>query len=220
MISINNVYNKQIRNDWEIESLQNINEITFLKPCGKYDLTKIPNSVYKLSFVYKFENNPAEIPEFIREVEFYEYDYPLESLPTNITKVEINKGFNRPTDNLGDNFISINFGNNFNQAIDNLPSSLVKITLGKEFTYPINNLPENLKFIHLHNPSYDFTTILKLPKSLLLLQIGTNKDIDIDLDLKSEYFSKTIKYNYFKEKKHTIEFGISCCHCVNFYFFS
>ena len=190
-----------------------------VKPYGTYDLTKIPNTVVKLDFRYKFENNLEEIPEFVRELVFYDFNLPLENIPSNINCVIIEKGFNLPVDNLGNNFIELDFGANFNQPIDNLPSSLIKITLGANFMQSINNLPNNIKFIHLHNPYYDYTTIKKLPLSILFLQLGTqNVDITLDLD---KIITERKNFHSTKEKNFGISNGhaFKCDYFNNFYFF-
>jgi len=163
------------------KQIKSIDILSFTTP--KYiDLNFIPNSTKKLIFHYKFINKPNEIPKFIKEIEFYEYYYLLEDLPTSVENIIINKGFNNNVDNLGNNFKYIDFGNSFNNPVDNLPNSLEKIVLGQNFNKPINNLPDNLKILFLHNISYDHTTIMKLPKSIICLQIKINDDIELDIN--------------------------------------
>jgi hypothetical protein len=194
-----------------------IDEMILTNPNVKYDFTNLPITVRKLIFHYTFVNNPTDIPEFVKEVEFYYYVCPLENLPTNINHVIISNGFNHPVDNLGNNFITIGFGDSFNQDISNLPSSLEKIILGYMFTHSINNLPDSIKFLRLHNPNYEHNSIQKLPKSIILFQIGI-RNIDLVLNLNSSPLDK--KHYHIREKN----FGLSCdatgCdYFNNFYFY-
>ena len=186
-----------------------IHEIIFSKPYGKYNFDMIPYEVKKLSFNYKYENNPSDIPDFIKDVYFYDYTNLLEDLPTNIETVIINKGFNNVVDNLGNNFKIIDFGSNFNQLVDDLPTSLEKITFGINFTHTINNLNDNIKSLYLHNQVYDYSKISKLPKSLIFFQIGTNADIE--LKLIPDY---NVKQFCFLENSYKINFQ----YYKNFYF--
>lgn len=190
-----------------------IHEIKLSKPYGKYDLSKIPSSVYKLIFNYKYENNPMEIPCSIKEVSFYIFDYPLENLPTNINHVFINQGFNHVVDNLGNNFITIDFGRDFNQNISNLPSSLEKIVLGTSFTHSINNLPDNIKFIHLRNCMYEHNSIFKLPKSIILFQLSTiNESIELELNVELSEGKK-----YYGVKENNFDFSTGNSNNNNYY---
>lgn len=204
-----------VRYNSDLDNLTNFNEpiyeIIFSKPYGKYNLDMIPNEVKKLSFNYKYENKPSDIPNFIKEVYFHDYTYLLEDLPTSIETITINTGFNNVVDNLGNNFKIIDFGSKFNQLIDDLPTSLEKITLGINFTHSINNLNDNIKALYLHNNVYDYSKISKLPKSLIFFQIGTNTDIELKLypDYNGKQFS-------FLEKSCEVNFK----YYKNFHFYN
>lgn len=204
-----------IRYNSELDNLSNFNEpiheIIFSKPYGKYNLDMIPNEVKKLSFNYKYENKPSDIPNFIKDVYFYDYTHLLEDLPTSIETIIINNGFNNTVDNLGNNFKIIDFGLNFNQLIDDLPTSLEKITLGVNFTHSINNLDDNIKSLYLHNHEYNYSTISKLPKSLIFFQIATNTDIELEL-----YPDYNVKQFGFLENSYRVNFH----YYKNFHFYN
>lgn len=161
---------------------KNINEVVLSLGSSPINLNKIPESVTTLKFNNYFKNLPNEIPKNIINLYFYEFTNFLEELPFNVENVIIYKGFNNSVDNLGDNFKSIDFGLDFNNIVDNLPKSLEKVVFHFKFTNSINNLPSNIKFIHIINPDYDFINIKKLPKSIILLQLGLNDDLDDNLN--------------------------------------
>lgn len=216
MIQKNNINRINIRSDYELTKLKNselVYEISFSIPYGKINLSGITIPIQKFIFHYKYGNLPLEIPKFVKELHFYDFDYKLEDLPTNIEHVIIYKGFNHPVDNLGNNFKTIGFGANFSQPIDNLPSSLEKIILGINFIHPINNLPDGLKILLLHSNKYDFSLISKLPSSLVFLQIGTNDDIELNLP--------ESKYTCYLEKNNGLEKGYGCNlqYLKNIYFY-
>lgn len=167
------------------------------------DLNKIPKSVFKLKFNYNFENLPHEIPSHIRSIYFYEYYELLEDLPHTLEEIVVYKGFNNPVDKLPDNIKSIDFGMNFNQEVNDLPTSLEKIVFGLNFTYPINNLPSNVKFIKILNPRYDLSTILKLPKSIILLELTTNEINDKNNKIKNIKIIDAEKKYYIEEKRNS-----------------
>lgn len=170
------------------------------------DLSKIPQSVHTLRFNYNFENLPHEIPSNITRVYFEEFSDLLEDLPNTIEHVQIYKGFNNPVDNLGDHFKSIDFGCDFNHQVDNLPTSLEKVVFSISFNHSINNLPSNIKFIHILNPHYNFDSIKKLPKSLILLQLDLSEK---EFDLNEKEFSlnnkKCILLPHIKKNNINIE---------------
>lgn len=176
-----------------------IDELEVSIPGIPIDLEKIPQSVSVLRFNYNFENLPCEIPPNIKSVYFYEFSEPIEELPNTIEHIQIHKGFNHQVDKLGDHLKSVDFGCNFNQPVNELPSSLEKVVFHLSFTHPINNLPSNIKFIHIFNPDYDLENIKLLPKCLILLQLGLNKDLidnfTFDLDDKNQ-ISLPIENNY------------------------
>lgn len=187
--------------------LKPIDEIEFSLQNMQLDFKIIPQSVSALKFNYKFLNLPCEIPPNIKYVYFHKYTNLLEELPNTIEHIVIYRGFNHPVDKLGDHLKSINFGCDFNQPVDNLPSSLEKVVFNSSFTYPINNLPSNIKFIHILNSNYDFTSIKTLPKSIILLQLGINNHIDwnngIEFDLGGKKFISPAERKY-DEKSQTL----------------
>lgn len=217
MIRKRNINKINIRTESDLKKFKNniepIYEISFSIPYGSIDLSEITIPVYKFVFHYKYENNPFDIPNFVKYIEFYDFDYKLEELPTNIEHVIINKGFNYPVDNLGNNFKTIGFGSNFSYPIDNLPNSLEKVILGINFTHPLNNLPDGLKILILHNPKYDYSIISRLPSSLVLLQIGT--DQDIELNLSELNFTSSLETNCGIEKGY----AWPSQYLKNFYFY-
>lgn len=186
----NKVY---IYSDYQLSELKNKTEITHVEisiPNVIIGIKKIPNSVIDLKFNYNFKNLPSEIPTNIKSIYFYEYYNLLEELPNKLENIIIHKGFNHPVDKLHDGLKLIDFGLDFNQPIDNLPSTLEKIVLGIKFNYSINNLPQNIKFITILNIDYDILSIMKLPKSIILLELGTVSDFDFKFGFKtSKYIS-------------------------------
>ena len=183
-----------------------IDELEVSIPGIPIDLEKIPLSVSVLRFNYNFENLPHEIPPNIKYVYFYEFSEPIEELPNTIEHIGIHKGFNHPVDKLGDHLKSVDFGWNFNQPVNDLPSSLEKVVFYSSFTHPINNLPSNIKFIHIYNPNYDLGSIKTLPKSLILLQLGLDKDFnncyDFAFDLEDKkYISAPMEKSYDERKQ-------------------
>lgn len=188
----------QIRNNYELKNILTncIEQPTIIEILisggGMTELNNIPNTIHTIKFNYKFINPPCEIPSNIKTVIFYEYSNLLEELPHTIENIEIYKSFNHPVDKLHNNLKSLSLGWHFDQYIDNLPSSLEKIVLGSNFTHSINNLPSNVKFIYIANPNYDYGSIKKLPKSLILLQFGMNNDTDIDFGFDLNSNSKFI----------------------------
>lgn len=215
-------YNKiTIRNTYELNELTKknnsnpIDELEISIPGIPIDLEKIPSSVSVLRFNYNFENLPHKIPPNIKSVYFYEFSEPIEELPNTIEHIQIHKGFNHPVDKLGDHLKSVDFGWNFNQPVDDLPSSLEKVVFYSSFTHPINNLPSNIKFIHIYNPNYDLSSIKTLPKSLILLQLGLDKDFnngcDFAFDLEDKkYISSPMEKSYDERK---------CVYLKNIYFY-
>lgn len=162
------------------------------------DLNKIPKSVFEIKFNYNFENLPYEIPLHIRSIYFYEYYELLEDLPLTLEKIIINKGFNHPVNKLSNNLKYIDFGMDFNQEVNDLPTSLEKIIFGLNFTHQINNLPSNVKFIKISNPKYDLSTILKLPESIISLELAID-EINENKIKKIEFMNVGKKY-YIEEK--------------------
>jgi len=188
MKRIRDEYKAQIRDNIALKNLskinnQNVTELEISIPGKPIQMNLIPHTVHTLKFNYNFENLPLEIPPNIISVHFYEFSDRIEELPNTIENIDIYKGFNHPVDKLHNNIKSICFGWNFNQPIDNLPTSLEKIILGAWFTHSINNLPPNIKFIHIGNPDYNHISILKLPQSIVFLQLATNEDFDLDFGL-------------------------------------
>ncbi len=180
----NNLSLKFLNNDKQI-----ITELEISIPGKPIEMNQIPQTVHTLRFNYNFENLPSSIPSNITSVYFYEFSDKIEELPNTIENIDIHKGFNHSVDKLHNNLKYLNFGWNFNQPIDNLPTSLEKIILGQYFTHSINNLPPNIKFVYIGNPNYSHTSISKLPKSMIFLQLATDKDFDLD-------FNSEINDNY------------------------
>jgi hypothetical protein len=213
-----------IRNNEKLKNLnkiydKKITELEISIPGKHIEMELIPNSIESLKFYYDYENLPCEIPPSIKSVYFYEYYHLIEDLPITIENIEIYKGFNHPVDKLNNNIKYISFGWNFNQPIDNLPTSLEKIILGPSFTHSINNLPSNVKFIHINNPDYDYLSILKLPKSILLLQLATNEDFDL---IFSSYIEDNFKYVCCLEKNLSISNSYNYSNALyfkNYYFY-
>lgn len=216
-------YNKiNIYELYQLYKLKNtidlLNEIEISIPGVPIDFSYIPKSVSLLKFNYNFENKPYEIPDNIISIDFYEFKHLLEELPNTIQYIKIYKGFNHPIDKLGNNIKSLELGCSFNQSIDNLPTSLEKIVLSFPFTKSINNLPDNIKFIHIYNPDYNIMSIQKLPKSLILLQLGLNEDLNNNFDFtfnldKKNYISPPL------EKNNQIGLYSQFQYLRNFYFY-
>ena len=199
-----------------LNNYEKVSEIEISIPNTHIDMNFIPKTVSALKFNYVFKNSPSEIPPNIKSVYFYEYPYLVEELPNTIKQIEIYKGFNSSPDKLNDSVTFINFGLDFNQPIDNLPMSLEKIILGIKFIHSINNLPSNIKFIHIYNPLYDYQTIKKLPTSLILLQLGTNNDIDLEL---THHIINNLNYISQLEKNQDSEFFGKIKYLKNYYFY-
>lgn len=190
----NKNYNKvSVYHNYNFNELKNKTDITHIEICipnALIELNKIPNSVIDLRFNYNFINSPCEIPLNIKSIYFHEYSNLLEELPNELENISVYKGFNYPVDKLHDGLKSIDLGLDFNQPIDNLPSTLEKIVLGIKFKHCINNLPSNVKFITILNTTYDISSIMNLPKSIILLELGT----DTDFDFKFGFDMSTTKY--------------------------
>lgn len=204
-------YNKiTIHNTYELNELNkknnsnSIDEVEISIHGFPINLEKIPSSVSVLKFNYNFENLPHEIPPNIKSVYFYEFTNLMEELPNTIEHIQIHKGFNNPVDKLGDHLNSLDFGWDFNKRVDDLPSSLEKVVFYSSFTHSINNLPSNIKFIHIYNPNYDLGSIKTLPKSIILLQLGLDNDLNINFtsDLcDKNYILAPMDKNYDERKR-------------------
>lgn len=206
-------YNKySIYNTDHLDCLKNyheqIDELEISIPGIPIDMNKIPKSVSVLRFNYNFENLPCEIPSNIKSIYFYIFSHLLEELPNTIEHIQIHKGFNNQVDKLGNHLKSIDFGCDFNQQVDNLPTSLEKVVFNSLFTHPINNLSPNIKLVHIFNPNYDLMSIKSLPKSIILLQLGFDKDMDNDVEFdftfnleRKKYITEPIDKNYDSQKQ-------------------
>ena len=214
---VNNNYNKiTINNEYQFKNLidfvdieEQINEIEISIPNNPIDLKEIPKSVSILKFNYNFINLPSEIPKNIKSVYFYEFTCLIEELPYNLEHIKIYKGFNHPVDKIHNNLKSIEFGLNFNHSVDNLPTSLEKVVFSKSFTHSINNLPHNIKFIFIHNPNYDLSSIKILPKSIILLQLGLSFNDDLGLNFSFDYtFNLNNKYHITQYVEENFEYAM------------
>jgi hypothetical protein len=83
------------------------------------------------------------------------YNHQLDNLPINLENLEFFQ-FNLPLDYLPYNLKQIKLGFNFNQSIDNFPDSLETINLNSiEFNKEINKFPNNLKLLII-NKKYQY----------------------------------------------------------------
>jgi hypothetical protein len=183
--------------------LEQISRCNYIEYNIKHSIiTNIPSNIKKIVFGSHFNKNiqPFLHPA-INLLNFgYEFNLPIDNLPTELKKLILGVKFNQKVDNLPLGLEMIIFAGifsqpidmlphsikyiylsgRFNQNIDNLPLGLVKIFLtGYNFSYPIDSLPDSVEIIKL-NPIYK-TEIKKLPTQLKTIFIDKYVKCQIDL---------------------------------------
>jgi len=150
----------------------------------------LPTTLTHLVF-YCDNNNSFENLHLLTHITFdYEFNKPLNNLPSSCSHLTFDGKFNQSVDNLplsirvivfGDYFdkpindlpqvTHLTFGCDFNHPIDDLPRSLISLKLGMRFNKPLKNLPD---LNHIGIGKYFNQYIDELPKSLRSIKISKN----------------------------------------------
>lgn len=70
--------------------------------------------------------------------------FPVDHLPSTLTKLQIGDCFDLPIDNLPLSLTELSVGRNFKQTVNYLPASLIKLELGEYFNSLVDYLPSSL----------------------------------------------------------------------------
>jgi hypothetical protein len=135
--------------------------------------------------------NVDSLPSTLKRLTLYEFNSPVDHLPSFLTHLTFDTRFTHPIDHLPDSLTHLTFLStrlhafnltvpHFNHPIDYLPTSLTHLTLGTFFNHPADYLPPSLVqlFFCLH-----FSQPLNyLPYSLIHLEFALSSQFQHSLN--------------------------------------
>ncbi len=126
-----------------------------------FPLNNLPNTLREFEFYCKKYPHTLDcLPNSIEcfDFRYSDFDIKINKYPDNLVKIYYGSNYNKPIDNLPDSVREIIFQKHsrFNKKIKKLPNSLVKLVLGEKFYYPLCKLPNSVNTIIIYNKHYKF----------------------------------------------------------------
>jgi hypothetical protein len=188
------------------EELELFKKCNFLKYniTNKKIITNIPTNIIKINFNYLDQDIQPFLHSEIKMLDFgFDYNYPVDNLPSKLEFLRLGPNFNHPINNLPTSIKTIILsGTMFNYTVDLLPESLETLVLPGNYNQPLNCLPSNLKILRINTKEFN-QSINSLPDSIEILHLNNNYNVDIDkLPKKLKTFQiDLVIYNYEKDKE-------------------
>lgn len=139
--------------------------------CVPVNSDNLPPFISVLNFTNSSFNYPLDyLPSTITKIIFGSvFNSPITKLPNSLTHLKFGYGFNHPISCLPLSLTHLEFGKSFNSSPYPLPDKLTHLTLGEDFNLPLNYLPNSLKTLIFDSES-DFNHPLSLPPKLTQLE--------------------------------------------------